>query len=120
MKQLCKFIVALLSVFLLAACGKQTDREPPAGEGKEQTENAETESAEEKNSTNQDNMDQDNTQTQEADGTMEHDIAFDFETKTVTLNSGYEMPIYGIGTYSLTDGECVDSVITAGKRRPSH
>lgn len=38
---------------------------------------------------------------------------FDFETKTVTLNSGYEMPINGLGTYSLLNQECVDSVTTA-------
>lgn len=42
-----------------------------------------------------------------------NDISFNFETKTVTLNSGYEMPIYGIGTYSLLDEECVNSVETA-------
>lgn len=38
---------------------------------------------------------------------------FNFETKTVTLNSGYEMPIYGIGTYSLPDDVCVRSVSAA-------
>lgn len=27
---------------------------------------------------------------------------FNFETKTVKLNSGYEMPLNGLGTYSLT------------------
>ena len=27
---------------------------------------------------------------------------FNFETKTVKLNSGYEMPIIGIGTYLLS------------------
>ena len=37
-------------------------------------------------------------------------ITFNLETKTVTLNSGYEMPILGLGTYSLLDEECVDSV----------
>ena len=36
--------------------------------------------------------------------------AFDFETKTVLLNSGYEMPVMGLGTYSLSDEECVNSV----------
>ncbi len=35
------------------------------------------------------------------------------EKKTVTLNSGYQMPIYGMGAYSLTDSECVDSVTAA-------
>ncbi len=35
---------------------------------------------------------------------------FDFETKTVRLNSGYEMPIVGLGTYALSDEECYNSV----------
>ncbi|MDO4546242.1 MAG: aldo/keto reductase [Bacillota bacterium] len=38
---------------------------------------------------------------------------FDFETRTVKLNSGYEMPIYGLGTYSLHGDECIESVTTA-------
>lgn len=37
---------------------------------------------------------------------------FNFETKTVMLNSGYEMPIMGLGTYSLSDEECYNSVST--------
>lgn len=32
---------------------------------------------------------------------------------TVRLNSGYEMPIAGIGTYSLLDDECVNSIVSA-------
>lgn len=44
------------------------------------------------------------------------DIRFDFENKTVTLNSGYEMPINGIGTYCLLDEECVNSVLEALSR----
>ena len=36
---------------------------------------------------------------------------FDFETKTVLLNSGYEMPIMGLGTYSLSHDTCVNSVM---------
>ena len=35
---------------------------------------------------------------------------FDFESRTVTLNSGYKMPIVGLGTYSLSDEECYNSV----------
>ena len=44
---------------------------------------------------------------------------FNFETRTVTLNSGYEMPIMGLGTYSLSDEECYNSVtalLNAGGR----
>lgn len=44
---------------------------------------------------------------------------FDFETYTVVLNSGYTMPIMGLGTYSLSDSECYQSVtnfLNAGGR----
>ncbi len=44
---------------------------------------------------------------------------FDFEKKTVRLNSGYDMPIMGLGTYSLSDEECYRSVtalLNAGGR----
>ena len=40
---------------------------------------------------------------------------FNFETRTVMLNSGYEMPINGLGTYSLTGGVGYKSVTTALK-----
>ena len=38
---------------------------------------------------------------------------FNFETRTVTLNSGYEMPLNGIGTYSLTGETCYNSILAA-------
>ncbi len=38
---------------------------------------------------------------------------FNFETKTVKLNSGYEMPLNGIGTYSLTGNTCYDAITVA-------
>ena len=37
---------------------------------------------------------------------------FDFENRTVLLNSGYTMPILGLGTYSLDYDTCVRSVMT--------
>jgi len=37
---------------------------------------------------------------------------FDFNTHTVLLNSGYEMPILGLGTYALDYDTCVSSVKT--------
>lgn len=46
--------------------------------------------------------------------TVERD--FNFETKTVKLNSGYEMPLNGIGTYSLLGDTCVNSVSEALNR----
>ena len=43
----------------------------------------------------------------------ETDAIFDIDKKTVTLNSGYEMPLNGLGTYSLKDEICVQSVSSA-------
>ncbi len=53
----------------------------------------------------------DNTVSLEEDSLVARD--FDFATRTVTLNSGYEMPLNGIGTYSLLDQVCVDSLSAA-------
>ena len=44
---------------------------------------------------------------------------FDLKNGTVLLNSGYEMPIAGLGTYALSDEECYHSVtalLNAGGR----
>ena len=40
---------------------------------------------------------------------------FNFETRSVKLNSGYEMPIIGIGTYLLTNAQAEESVYNALK-----
>ena len=40
---------------------------------------------------------------------------FDFESKAVTLNSGYEMPILGLGMFSLSDSEAENSTYWALK-----
>ncbi len=44
--------------------------------------------------------------------TAENPGRFDLETRTVRLNSGYDMPIMGLGTYALSDRECYDAVTT--------
>ena len=36
---------------------------------------------------------------------------FDYDTRTVLLNSGYTMPILGLGTYALDHETCVNSVM---------
>ncbi len=47
---------------------------------------------------------------------QEKNIAkFNFETKSVKLNSGYEMPLNGLGTYSLTGDTCYNAVSSALK-----
>jgi diketogulonate reductase-like aldo/keto reductase len=52
-------------------------------------------------------------------GNLQNVGVFNFNTKTVLLNSGYEMPILGLGTYSLQGEVCVNSVtalLNAGGR----
>lgn len=51
-------------------------------------------------------------ETESEDNSSESDDVgkFDFENKTVLLNSGYQMPIMGLGTYSLDYDTCVNSV----------
>ncbi len=40
---------------------------------------------------------------------------FDFDRKTVILNSGYDMPILGLGMFSLSDSEAENSTYWALK-----
>ncbi|WP_295162660.1 aldo/keto reductase [uncultured Brachyspira sp.] len=40
-------------------------------------------------------------------------VFFNFNTKTVKLNSGYEIPLNGIGTYSLLNEVCYNSILFA-------
>ena len=40
------------------------------------------------------------------------ELTFNFDTKSVKLNSGYEMPLNGLGTYSLTGDKCYNSVLS--------
>ena len=108
MKRLCKLTLALLFMFLFSSCGMQPNQKSSAEKETGQIKSIGTEEQVEGNS-----ADRDSAPAQEDDSAMKRDITFDFETKTVTLNSGYQMPIYGIGTYSLTDSECVDSVTAA-------
>ncbi|WP_418746703.1 aldo/keto reductase [Frisingicoccus sp.] len=100
MKRQYSLMLVVLLIVMLSACGKQAETESAADKDTEQYE--ETESVETTEQVRQ-----------EGDNTMAGDISFNFETKTVLLNSGYEMPIYGIGTYSLTGDTCVESVTAA-------
>ena len=108
MKRLCKLALALLSMFILSSCKQQPVQEPSAEKEAGQIKSIGTEEQAEENFS-----DKDSAQAQEDDSAMKRDITFDFETKSVLLNSGHEMPIYGIGTYSLTGDTCVESVTAA-------
>ena len=105
MKRLFNLILSGLFIIMLSACGKQAEWEQTEGSGTTQT------TRQTKNDLTGGEGQQ--PQVQEGNDTVTETISFNFETKTVLLNSGYEMPIYGIGTYSLTGDTCVESVTAA-------
>ena len=115
MKRLYNLILACLFMVSLSACGKQAGADSSADKVMEQhgqTERAGT--TEQTEAQTEDILtDREEQKIQGGDNTVTGDISFNFETKTVLLNSGYEMPIFGIGTYSLTGDTCVESVTAA-------
>ena len=64
---------------------------------------------EEKMNINSNNTNSANSNTED----LSSNIEFNFETKTVKLNSGYEMPILGLGTWTQDDEETANSVYYA-------
>lgn len=64
---------------------------------------------------NKSDLSKENSTKQEGDVNVENssNTSFDFETKTVTLNSGYEMPILGLGTWTQNNEETANSVYYA-------
>ena len=127
MKRKMLLILGFLLVFTLAACGKKTKDETAGADNTERqsapeaTGQGETEMPGEMHEQNtperSDETEEDNGETKETGDesvkTGEDMIGvFDFEKKKVLLNSGYEMPILGLGTYSLDYETCVNSVMT--------
>ncbi len=97
-----KLIISLLLLCLLfAGCTKAKEQTAP--------DNAPEESAE--------NTEASNTPAVTVPETQETGTypVFDFESKTVTLNSGHAMPILGLGMFSLSDQEAENSTYWALK-----
>ncbi len=108
MKRIISMAFGILLMLSMVACGRAAET-TGAGENTESTqasENIQSPSVKEDNSSNE----------EDATDTAKKNMfkpEFDFESKTVTLNSGYEMPINGLGTYSLHGEECINSVKSA-------
>ena len=98
MKKLIAIFISVVLVLALTSCQNNSDTK----EAHETSANEISQSVEQPNTT--------------ANAETKNKGEFDFDKKTVMLNSGYEMPINGIGTYSLLDEECVDSVTEALNR----
>ncbi len=77
-----KIVLAVFTLFILAGCTQSVSSSSMTEESAETTSNIDEPSV----------------------------AVFDFDKKSVILNSGYTMPIMGLGTYSLDHDTCVNSV----------
>lgn len=103
--------LALTFTFLLsmAACGQKSQETPSTSESIEPSSSAESKTSAALPDEATGGITASSSE-EKTDSTVENPGNFDLETATVTLNSGYEMPIMGLGTYSLSDEECYNSV----------
>lgn len=108
MKKILSLVFVLTLAFSMTACGQTVQNNADTPERIETFPVSEnTESVQEKSVPADESAAQD---------TKEEPVMraeFNFETKTVMLNSGYEMPINGLGTYSLHGDECINAVKSA-------
>lgn len=93
-----KKLECILFVCFMLVCGCGTANDGPGGE-----------------STNPDVENGNNGDGGENESGENNVNPFDFETRTVLLNSGYQMPIIGIGTYRLSTAQAEESVYNALK-----
>lgn len=93
MKKILDILVTLALTFGMTACGTNAAVADNSGTG--------SMSAAKKSETKPTSESTESTSEKGEKNQLKSGIEFDFETKTVTLNSGYEMPLYGLGTYRL-------------------
>ena len=109
-------VIVLMLCLLLAGCG-QTEGTQAQNTQPESTTGTESRTASGENSAaekSSDTVTDTDTDTQTVSNQNGYPV-FDFEKKTVTLNSGYEMPILGLGMFSLSDSEAENSTYWALK-----
>ena len=99
-------LLALMAISLLSGCGRGPVRRQPAEKTEFSSGNGEKEQSSEVDVPTGEDVSQEGE-------TLGKKPFFDLETKTVILNSGYEMPLNGLGTYSLHGDECINSVTAA-------
>ena len=103
MKRILYFSLVLTLCFALCACGSAQERGSQASPDIPQNR---PESMQAVESAGSGEIGADLTDTE----SVSTGFGFDFGTKTVLLNSGYEMPILGIGCYQLSNEQAENSV----------
>ena len=114
MKKLSVSVSVLILSLLLAACGGAAGNNAGSTEGTEskmETYNEQDSQNAEKTEDIAEDITESNIENVSTTGYP----VFDFDNKIVTLNSGYEMPILGLGMFSLSDSEAENSTYWALK-----
>ncbi len=113
MKQISSFFLALILMFSIAGCGAESDPQTSGQadrvESETDTEPTDTTGADETELT----YDADTEVVTNDKEPADEAGVFDLEQGTVLLNSGYEMPILGIGCFRLSQEEAENSVYWA-------
>lgn len=116
MKKLCKFITIAVLIIALTACSNETSSVPGpptlSNSGESSVISAAADGSNESTSSSISSVNGSSI-TENEPLAKENPGMFDLNSKTVTLNSGYVMPINGLGTYSLTGDTCYESVTSA-------
>ena len=121
MKKKGLWAIILATCLLLAGCGRSDPKGENAAPDNSTSAPVQTDTtAAETTASESDSGDQNQPEQNTDAGAGENESvsgypAFEFENKTVILNSGYEMPILGIGTYALSDTQAENSVYWALK-----
>ena len=114
-KRIVAFLLSFMACVALSACtaaDTQPDRNNhTVGEVQDSSHIEEQETKNPENDT--DKTESDSAKKEPSESAASEVQIFDLENGTVMLNSGYEMPILGIGTYRLSQGEAEDSVYWA-------
>lgn len=116
-KSTAAFILAIATTLCMSACDNSSDTGSSSGNTVSVNSTSSTESTssspnissvetESSASTNENSS----SETGNTENPEVKKAVFDFENKRVLLNSGYYMPIVGLGTYALSDDVCVNSV----------
>lgn len=103
MKKLMSILLSAALLLSLAGCANNTESEPSVSDSSTENSAPDSNSGEESSSTD----------TSGNENSSVHTNEFDLEKGTVLLNNGLEMPLVGIGTFTLSNDQAEDSVYWA-------
>lgn len=114
-KMIPSMLAASTLLIILPACGQSSGNAEAAQSRREDSNSVSNESHDNQHPAGKDSTSEQENRRAEAVSVTVFDLTEgeNGNAPTITLNSGYKMPVAGIGTYSLLDDVCVDSIMSA-------